>query len=82
MAERNVPILPVYTSDEAVNSEHVAARGMIEWISHPSEGRIPVIANPLHASGLTRDMLAPAPRLGEHQEIVERASAAFASETI
>ena len=81
MAERNVPILPVYTSDEAVNSEHVAARGMVEWISHPSEGRIPIIANPLHASGLTRER-SPAPSLGQHQEIVERAAAAFASETI
>jgi crotonobetainyl-CoA:carnitine CoA-transferase CaiB-like acyl-CoA transferase len=78
MTELNVPILPVYTSDEAVNSEHVAARGLVEWISHPTEGRIPVIANPLHASGLMREGRTPAPALGQHQEIVDRTAAAFA----
>jgi crotonobetainyl-CoA:carnitine CoA-transferase CaiB-like acyl-CoA transferase len=70
MAERNVPILPVYNSDEAVNSEHVAARGLVEWITHPSEGKIPVIANPLNASGLTQQGRKPAPTLGQHQEII------------
>jgi CoA:oxalate CoA-transferase len=84
MAERNVPILPVYTADEAVNSDHVAARRMVEWISHPSEGRIPVISNPLNATGLTRQGRTPAPTLGQHQDIVDATAAAFtpASETI
>jgi crotonobetainyl-CoA:carnitine CoA-transferase CaiB-like acyl-CoA transferase len=76
MAERNVPILPIYTSDEAVNSDHVQSRGMVEWISHPSEGRIPVIANPLNASGLTQRGRMPSPTLGQHQEIVDKTAEA------
>lgn len=74
----NVPILPVYSPDEAVSSDHVAARGLIEWISHPSEGRIPILANPLARSGLTRQR-APAPSLGDHQAILDQPDALAAT---
>jgi crotonobetainyl-CoA:carnitine CoA-transferase CaiB-like acyl-CoA transferase len=68
MIERNVPILPVHTPDEAVQSEHVAARQLIEWLAHPDEGRIPILANPLNRSGLTQSGRRPAPALGQHQD--------------
>ena len=65
MVENNVPILPVYSADEAVGCDHVAARNLIEWIPHPVEGSIPVLANPLASSGLTSGPRGPAPTLGE-----------------
>jgi len=64
MLTNDVPILPVYTPDEAIRSEHAAKRDLIEWIDHPVEGRIPVLANPLARSGLTTGVRRPAPSLG------------------
>jgi crotonobetainyl-CoA:carnitine CoA-transferase CaiB-like acyl-CoA transferase len=64
MVENNVPIVPVYSPDEALASAHAAARGAIEWVEHPVEGRIPVLANPLAQSGLLRHGRSPAPVLG------------------
>jgi crotonobetainyl-CoA:carnitine CoA-transferase CaiB-like acyl-CoA transferase len=75
MIENNVPILPVYTPDETVQSDHVAARGLVEWLSDPHEGRIPVLANPLAHSGLTREHRRPAPLLGGHQDILNQTGA-------
>lgn len=68
MLENDVPIMPVYTPDEAINSEHAQARGLVEWIEHPVEGRIPVLANPLARSGLTTGVRQPAPQLGADRE--------------
>lgn len=68
MLEKNIPIMPVYTPDEAINSEHALARGLVEWIEHPVEGRIPVLANPLARSGLTTCGRQPAPLLGADRD--------------
>ena len=70
MVENNVPILPVYSPDEAVGCAHVAARKLIEWVPHPVEGSIPVLANPLASSGLTSGPRGPAPTLGQHQDLL------------
>ncbi len=70
MVDNDVPILPVYSPQEAVDSEHARARGLIEWVDHPVEGRIPVLANPLRASGLTTGVRHPAPALGQHTDEV------------
>lgn len=70
--QNDVPILPVLTPDEALASGHADERGMIEWIDHPVEGRIPVIGNPLARSGLTRGRRAPAPVIGEHSQEIQR----------
>ncbi len=70
MMENNVPIVPVYSPDEAMAQANVSNRGLIQWISHPSEGRIPVLANPLAPSGLTTGRRKPAPALGEDSEAI------------
>lgn len=72
MARHDVPIVPVLAPDEAIASEHARARGLVEWIDHPREGRIPVLANPLAESGLTTGVRRPAPALGEHTHDVRR----------
>lgn len=70
MEENDVPILPVHTPEEAAACPHTAARGLVQWIDHPSEGRIPVLANPLARSGLTRAERRPAPDIGADNEAV------------
>jgi len=61
-----IAILPVYTPDEALRHPQVAARGNVNFIDHPIEGRIPHFVNPLARAGLSRAEHAPAPDLGEH----------------
>lgn len=73
MIKNNVPILPVYSPDEAISSEQVQVRKLVEWIEHPTEGLIPVLANPLKAFGLTINDRNPAPNLGtSNTEIIGR----------
>jgi crotonobetainyl-CoA:carnitine CoA-transferase CaiB-like acyl-CoA transferase len=73
MVKNNVPILPVYTPDEAITSEQVQVRKLVEWVEHPTEGLIPVLANPLKAFGLTQNDRNPAPNLGaDNLEIIGR----------
>jgi alpha-methylacyl-CoA racemase len=61
-----IAICPVNTPDEALAHPHVAARGMVNYVEHSSEGRIPHLVNPLSRAGLCVGAHKPAPRLGEH----------------
>ncbi|MER1966829.1 CoA transferase [Castellaniella sp. GW247-6E4] len=70
MVARDMPILPVYTPDEAIHGPQVRARHLVEWVDHPTEGRIPVLGNPLARSGLLAQGRRPAPDLGEHGAVV------------
>jgi len=60
-----IAICPVNTPDEALAHPHVAARGIVEYIDHPVEGRIPHLVNPLAHAGLSVRSHRPAPGLGE-----------------
>lgn len=64
MMHAGIPICPVYTPDEAVHSSAVAARGLVEWIEHPSQGRIAQLVNPLAPSGLVDAHRRASPELG------------------
>ena len=64
MAAHQVPICAAFTPDEALASDNVAARGLIEYIDHPVEGRIPQLTNPFAHTGLTRGERTGAPALG------------------
>ena len=68
-AERTgIAILPVYTPDEALKHAQVGARGNVQFIDHPIEGRIPHFVNPLARAGLSRSTHDPAPDLGQHAD--------------
>lgn len=63
--ERNgVPICAVYSPDETLASENVAARKLIHVIDDPAEGPMPQIVNPLAGSGLVREQRTSAPNIG------------------
>lgn len=70
MTRKGVPITPVYSPDEALNSENVAGRGLIEYVEHPTDGKIPQIVNPLAASGLAVKCRAAAPEVGDATDAV------------
>ncbi|MCA9711145.1 MAG: CoA transferase [Myxococcales bacterium] len=70
MMKANIPVVPVLAPDEVVNSEIARERGLIEWIDHPSEGRIPQLVNPLTHAGFIDPHRHPAPALDEHADEV------------
>ena len=65
-----IAICPICTPAEAIALPHVAARGLINEIDHPHEGKVPHLVNPLARAGPARAEHAPAPDLGEHTEAV------------
>jgi len=67
-----LPICPVYSPDEALRSPEALARGIVQFIDHPAEGRIPFLADPLARAGLSDPGRRPAPGLGQHGEEVRR----------
>ena len=81
MTRKGVPMSPIYTPDEALNSENVAGRGLIEFADHPEEGTIPQFVNPLALSGLAKGNRSPAPDVGESSEAVLK-GLGFAPETM
>ena len=70
MHASGIPVFPVNTPDEAVLAPVVQARGMVEFIEHPRDGRIPQLGNPIARSGLADTRHAPAPELGAHTDEV------------
>jgi CoA:oxalate CoA-transferase len=69
----DIPICSVSTPDEALAQPQVVARGVVEWIDHPIEGRIPQLANPLGRSGFGDSRARPAAsRLGADTDAVLR----------
>lgn len=65
MAGLALPVIPVLTPDEAVASEHVRSRNLVEAVEHPTEGRTYTLRSGLLSSGLVRRHRAPAPVLGD-----------------
>jgi len=64
MAAQDIPVIPVLTPDEALNSPHAAERQLVRTIPHATEGKVTELRNPLHPSGLARQDRTPAPELG------------------
>lgn len=70
LEEANVPCGPVLTVPQALENEHVLARGMRFELPHSRGGLAPQIANPIKFSRTQVDYLRAPPALGEHTEEV------------
>lgn len=60
-----LPVLPVLSEDEAVASEHVRSRGLVEAVEHPTEGSTFTLRSGLIGAGITHPRREPAPALGQ-----------------
>jgi crotonobetainyl-CoA:carnitine CoA-transferase CaiB-like acyl-CoA transferase len=67
-----VPAAPVNNLDRAFAEPPVAERQMIVEYDHPDVGRVRLPGNPIKMSGVTGTISKPAPRLGEHTDVVLR----------
>jgi len=73
MATQDIPVIPVLTPDEALQSRHVAERQLVRCVPHATEGMITELRNPLHSAGLVRDQRTPAPEIGaDNSEVLQR----------
>jgi formyl-CoA transferase len=65
-----VPCAAVRGLDEVLADPQLAAREMIQSVSHPAAGPMKVIGNPIKLSDTPGAVDAPPPRLGEHTAAV------------
>ena len=72
MNETGIAICPIVTPLESLSLDHVKERRMVDYIDHPTEGRIPYLVNPLFRAGLVEDQRRPAPQLGQDADEILR----------
>ena len=61
---------PINHFDRAFAEAPVAEREMIVEYDHPDVGKVRLPGNPIKMSGMTGTISSPAPRLGEHTDVV------------
>jgi crotonobetainyl-CoA:carnitine CoA-transferase CaiB-like acyl-CoA transferase len=79
--EADVPATPVNTVDQVMNDPQTIERGIIQRVTHPKLGEIPVVGTPIKFSRMSPGVRRPAPLRGEHTDAV-LAECGFSAERI
>src|SRR5699024_9034267 len=66
LQNNGVPCAPVLTIREVDQDPHLIERGMIQYVEHPTKGRVAVAGSPLRLEASMAVPAQVAPRLGEH----------------
>ncbi len=77
-----VPAGKIKSVGEALESEHLRARGAIVTVNHPTAGRMRMVGPPIRLHGTPAEAATPAPLLGEHTDEVLTKLLGYSSETI
>jgi crotonobetainyl-CoA:carnitine CoA-transferase CaiB-like acyl-CoA transferase len=72
LSNADIPVMPLHDLDSLIDDKHLAAVGLIDTITHPSEGALRSINVPSTWSRTQPRPLRPVPRLGEHSAEVLR----------
>ena len=67
-----VPAGPIYNYEEALASDHVAAREMVINVPHPVEGTFRALGFPVKMRGTPQQVRFPPPLLDEHGDEIRR----------
>jgi crotonobetainyl-CoA:carnitine CoA-transferase CaiB-like acyl-CoA transferase len=70
LEEADVPATPVNTVEQVMNDPQTAERGIVQRVTHPKLGEIPVVGTPLRFSRMAPGVRRPAPLRGEHTDAV------------
>jgi crotonobetainyl-CoA:carnitine CoA-transferase CaiB-like acyl-CoA transferase len=70
LEEADVPATPVNTVDQVMNDPQTAERGIVQRVTHPKLGQIPVVGTPLHFSRMSPGVRRAAPLRGEHTDTI------------
>lgn len=65
-----VPVGPVQTVAEVLDSPQVQALGLVREVDHPTAGRLRLIGSPLHLNGAAPPIRYPPPLLGQHSAAI------------
>lgn len=65
-----VPASPIWTVDQAANSDHIKFRNLLTQVQHPTAGLITLLQQPVQFSDTPGRIQGPPPLLGEHTETV------------
>lgn len=70
----DIPVMPMHDMDSLMDDPHLHAVGFLEYVEHPTEGRICQIGVPSTWSKSQPRATRPAPRIGEHgREVLSEA---------
>jgi crotonobetainyl-CoA:carnitine CoA-transferase CaiB-like acyl-CoA transferase len=72
LLEAGVPAAPIYNYEQALASDHVAAREMVMDVPHPIEGSFKSLGFPVKMRGTPQQVRYPPPLLGQHNEEIRR----------
>ena len=64
--QEGVPAGPVMSIAEMLEDPHVADRGMVTTVEHPTAGKVKTLGLPVHFSETPGSVNRPAPLYGEH----------------
>jgi crotonobetainyl-CoA:carnitine CoA-transferase CaiB-like acyl-CoA transferase len=70
LEEAGVPATPVNTVDQVMEDPQTTARGMIDRVTHPVLGEIPVVSTPVKFSAMQAGVRTAAPLRGQHTQAV------------
>jgi len=82
LMKHRVPSAPVRDLNDVVNDPHMLARRALEWVEHPTLGRVPLPNSPMRYEGSAPMAIVPSRRLGEDNREVYGAWLGMASEEI
>jgi crotonobetainyl-CoA:carnitine CoA-transferase CaiB-like acyl-CoA transferase len=77
-----VPAGKIKSVGEALESEHLKARGAIVAVSHPAAGRMRMVGPPVRLSATPAEVTGPAPLLGEHTDEILMKLLGYSSESV
>jgi crotonobetainyl-CoA:carnitine CoA-transferase CaiB-like acyl-CoA transferase len=68
LAEADVPATPVNTVDQVMSDPQTIERGIVQKVTHPKLGEIPVVGTPIKFSRMNPGVRRAAPLRGEHTD--------------
>lgn len=68
--KNGIPCGPINTVEDIIHDEHILSREMIVKLNHPVAGETIVPGVPIKLSKSPGDIKRPAPRLGEHNQVI------------
>ena len=77
-----VPAGKIKSVGEALESEHLRARGAIVTVNHPTAGRMRMVGPPIRLHGTPAEAATPAPLLGEHTDEVLTKVLGYSSDAV
>ncbi len=76
LLDAGVPAAPIYTYEQALETDHVAAREMVMPVAHPAEGSFRSLGFPVKLRGTPQQVRYPPPLLNQHDAEIRRELAA------